>query len=253
MTSRKTVKKESYGMKVLVVDLDGTLLHAEPEEISVRGRSGYRYMSKGTGAILARIGEILPVVIATGRNAQSVGRLVEHLGHVRFNGFILENGLVARKRLQIHGAGKDAWAAVMEVLPGWDRLDGYENCLGVIPPPWIQDPSAVLEEALSLAGKTGCLYPERHKLFVYPSLPSKLAGAGSLGIEPYIVLGNDLNDLDILDAASHCATLISAHEQVRQRVRDKGGYCSPLSSHAASENLLSWVVETVLADFITFE
>ncbi len=234
-------------MKVLVVDLDGTLLHAEPGEIPVRGRSGYRYMSKTAGNILARISETLPVVIATGRNAQSVGRLVEHLGHVRFRGFVLENGMVARKRLQGHGAGEDAWAAVMEMLPGWERLEGYENCLGVIPPLSVQDPSARMLEALSLTGKAGCLYPERHKLFVYPSFPSKLAGARSLGIEPYIALGNDLNDLDILSAASHCATLISAHEEVKRRIGDKDGYCSPLSSHAASQDLLSWV-ETLLLD-----
>lgn len=234
-------------MKALVVDLDGTLLHAEPEAIPVRGRTGYRYMSGKVGEILAKISEILPVVIATGRNALSVGRLVEHLERVRFKGFVLENGLVAREQLQRHAVETDTWTGVMHRLSGWERLEGYENCLGVIPPYTVQDAAVRLCEALLQAGKTGYLYPERHKLFVYPSFPSKLAGARSLGIEPYIALGNDLNDLDILGAASHCATPVSAHEKVRLRIFEKGGYCSPLYSHAASEDLLSWV-ETILSE-----
>lgn len=228
-------------MKVLAVDLDGTLLHPEPEGIPVWGRSGYRYMSRTAGNLLARISRILPVVIATGRNAQSVRRLVYQLPHVQFEGFILENGLVARVQLEHNGTGNDEWAEVVRMLPDWERLIGYESALGLIPPPSIEEPEAILRDVLSRAGKTGHLYRDRHKLFVYPHRPSKLSGVRALGLDPFVVLGDELNDLEILRAGFHAATLTTAHEEVKRCVRDKNGYCSPLTSHAAAEDLLEWV------------
>lgn len=230
---------------VLAVDLDGTLLHPEPEGIPVLGRSGYRYLSNTAAELLARISRALPVVIATGRNAVSVGRLVEQLPFVHFYGFVLENGLVARTRLHNRAAGEDPWAPVTCLLPHWERLTGYERCLGLIPPPSEKDPRTTLQNALSCTGKSGFLYRERHKLFVYPSTPSKLAGIRSLGCEPFIVLGDELNDLEILRAGIYPATLSTAHEEVKRCVKEKNGYCSPFCSHGAAEDLLAWV-NTVL-------
>ena len=233
--------------KVLVTDLDDTLLHNEPEEIPVLGRSGYRYMSEKSAELLTEISRIIPVLIATGRNAQSVRRLVRQLDSVRFCGFVLENGLVSRTHLDNgNTAGKDEWVAVTRMLPDWERLTGYERCLGMIFPSSVEEPKGVLADVLSRAGKSEYLfYQERHKIFAYPFFPSKLSGVHSLGFEPLIVLGDELNDLDMLQAAPYPATMSSAREEAKECVREKNGYCSSFASHAASEDILTWAIEMI--------
>lgn len=228
--------------EIFAVDLDGTLLHSEPESVPVWGRSGYRYMSHVSAKLLEKIGKSIPIVIATGRNAQSVQRLVNQLPNVRFYGFVLENGLVTRTDLHNNqDVFKDEWADVMPYLFGWERLSGYERCLGLIPPAFVQNPESVLKNAMSDTGKNGCLCRDRHKLFVYPSNPSKLSGIRSLMAKPLIALGNECNDLDMLEFSKYSASIDTAHEQVKQLIRQKNGYCSILSSHAASEDILRWV------------
>ncbi len=231
--------------QVLVTDLDDTLLHPEPEAIRVWGRSGHRYLSRGAAILLSELSRMLPVVIATGRNAISVQRMVEQLGEVNFHGFVLENGLVTRRELD-NGqmAADDEWDEVARLLPDWERVVGYENCLCMISPPAVPHPRAMMEDALRRVDKRGCvLYQERHKTFVYPHAPSKLSGIRALDMDPLIVVGDELNDLDMLEVAFHSGTLSTAHEAVRQCVRRKNGYCSPLASHAATEDLLAWAMK----------
>lgn len=228
--------------KVLVTDLDDTLLHSEPEAIPVWGRSGYRYLSGKTAALLAEISRKLPVVIATGRNARSIRPLVNRLEQTRFCGFVLENGLISTRDLNHHhGPETDEWAEVVRLLPDWERLIGYENCLGLIFPSDEKRPKDVLKTVLSDTGKEKYhLYQERHKLFVYPFIPSKLSGVRSLGFEPLIALGDEINDLDMLHAAAYPGTMTTAREEVKQCVRERNGYCSAFGSHKAAEDLLVW-------------
>lgn len=228
--------------KALALDLDGTLLHSEPEAIPVWGRSGYRYLSGNAAAILAEISNLIPVLIATGRNAQSVERLVCQLENVSFSGFVMENGLVSSRHLK-PSMKQDQWADVVELLPDWERMKEYQECLGLMIPLDSQEPEKIVEEVLAHRGRTGHIYRENRKLFVYPFMPSKLSGIRNLGFEPFIALGDELNDLDMLDAAEYPATLITAHSDVRRCVREKKGYCTDRMSHAATEILLKYVGE----------
>lgn len=232
--------------QILVVDLDGTLLHPEPEAIAVPGRSSYRYLSRTAADLLAQISELIPTAIATARNAQNIKQLVNQLPNVRFCGFVTENGLVAKIYLDDEPAAKSEWNAVANLLPDWLQLTGYENCLGLIPPKSLENAETVLRNTLLQSGRDGYVYLDGHKIFVYPSIPSKLAGVRSLGFNPLIALGNDLNDLDVLSASCYTATLSTAHEQVRDVVKRKGGYCSSLVSHAATEDLLLWTYELAI-------
>lgn len=229
--------------QVLVVDLDGTLLHPEPEAIAVPGRSSYRYLSKTAADLLGQISELIPIAIATARNAQNVKQLVNYLPNVHFGGFVTENGLVAKVHLDDEPAAKSNWNTVADLLPDWLQLTGYENCLGLIPPKSLENAETVLQNTLSQIGRDGYIYLDGHKLFIYPAIPSKLAGIHSLGFNPLIGLGNDLNDLDLLSASYYTATLSTAHENVKYVVKRKGGYCSTLVSHAATEDLLSWTYD----------
>ncbi len=224
--------------KVLAVDLDGTLLHPEPEVIAVWGRSRYQYMSSMAAQLLEEISHQMPVAIASARNAQSVKILVDQLPQVNFCGFVTENGLVARRHLHPVANGSE-WDIVANLLPDWLRITGYEQCLGLIPPTSVDNPEAMLRSVLCQTGKHGYIYLDQHKIFVYPARSSKLSGLGQLGLEPRMALGNDLNDLDMLGHSLHPATLANGHQKFKDVVKLKpGGYCSPAVSHAGTGDIL---------------
>ncbi len=225
--------------KALVVDLDGTLLHPEPAAIAVWGRSGYRYMSGETAGLLARLARRLPVVIATGRNGQSVARLTRALLDIPFAGFVLENGLVARDRPESGAEPDPCWDRLYERLDGWERLQGYERCLGLIYPPELAAPKAVVARHLDRIGLARWhLYQERHKLFVYRKLPCKYQGVAALNLDPFIVLGDGTNDLSLLKQSPHPMTLYAAHPRVRELVAARRGYCSRQTGHSGAKALL---------------
>jgi hydroxymethylpyrimidine pyrophosphatase-like HAD family hydrolase len=231
--------------QVLVVDLDGTLLHPEQEAIAVPGRVSCRYLSQTSANLLAEISKLIPIVIATARNAQNVKQLVQQIPDVCFCGFVTENGLVAKFHLDETPIANSNWNAVTDLLPNWSKLTGYENCLGLIAPKNFENSDKFLRKILFENDIPGYIYLDGHKIFIYPSMPSKLKGIQFLNFFPLITLGNDLNDLDMLNASPYTATLSTAHEEVKEVVNHKGGYCSSLNSHAATEELLLWTYELV--------
>ncbi len=231
----------------VAIDLDGTLLHPEPEAIPVPGTSGFRYLSGKSAELLLQISRSLPVLIATGRNARSVAKLTGRLDQISFSGFVMENGHVTRTELLRTDKpdGNDDWGLVARRLLGWERLPGYENCLGLFFPCDEKNPEDVAADALKQTGKTGFIYREPRKIFIYPSAPDKLAGIHALGFDPFIVLGDESNDIGMLRASPHPATLAAACEVVKEHVRANNGYCSPLSSHSAAEDMLAYALEKI--------
>ena len=147
--------------EVLAVDLDGTLLHPEPEAIAVWGRTRYQYLSQTAANKLAEISQVLPAVIATARHAQTVKSLVDQLPITHFFGFVLENGLVVKKNLNQPSVANN-------------RIEGYENCLGLIPPSSLANPQEEVEQILSNLQIQAYVYLDGHKLFVYPAMPSNM-------------------------------------------------------------------------------
>ncbi|MBF0468859.1 MAG: HAD hydrolase family protein [Desulfamplus sp.] len=154
----------SSSYNALVCDLDGTLLHAEQEAIAVPGRTRASFLSADAALLLAKISRIFPVVIATGRNAMSVHKLVSQLPDVEFSGFVLENGFVVKHGIYAsnnsssasdisdsdiddskiaqnriddseHSGDKNSfaeWDKIAALFPDWERLPFYENCVGFI-------------------------------------------------------------------------------------------------------------------------
>lgn len=232
--------------QVLVVDLDGTLLHPEPEAIAVPGRVSYRYLSRESAKLLAHISKLIPTVIATARNAQNIQQLVKQIPDARFCGFVTENGLVAKFSLDDKPVATSNWNVFTDLLPDWLQLQGYENCLGLIPPESLENADIFLQKILSNQKIPGYIYLDGHKIFIYPSRPSKLKGVHFLNFVPLITLGNDLNDLDVINASIYTATMSTANEKVKEAVNSKGGYCSSLVSHAATEELLLWTYDLVV-------
>ncbi len=225
----------------LSVDLDGTLLHSEPEVIPVRGKSGFRYLSERAAQLLIKISRIMPVVIATGRNALSVKKLTVQLPDVRFGGFVLENGFVVKRSLDSESRLENKWDFMIDLLPDWERLPGYENCIGLIPPENRKNPGNIVRQILQETGKTGYVHSEPRKIFIYPGTPNKMSGLHRLRVHPYATMGNDLNDLQMMKDSSCPVTLSAACIPIKNIVKEKNGYCSALSSHAATEDMLAWI------------
>ena len=231
--------------KAIITDLDGTLLHPEPAEYAVQGQSVCQYISRKTVEWLTEISRKIPVIIATGRNARSVSRLTDQLKHITFSGFVLENGMIARSKLFEAGLPADRWTMLYQRFPGWKRLKNYESCLAMIAPASVNDPKAEAGARLNNNLKSLHIYREGQKIFVYPRLPGKFAGIRTLNFEPYIVLGDEINDMDMLWAGEYPGTIASACKEVLRYVHTSGGYCSRFSSHAGTEDLLKWAAKTI--------
>lgn len=232
----------NHSKLILAVDLDGTLLHPEPTSIALWGRTRYQYMSRVAAQQLAEISQIFPIAIATARNAKTVKKLVEQLPEVNFCGFVCENGLVYRHSLMDLSAPKQDWSAIAQRLPDWERIDGYEQCLGLIPPRNVDRPQEALKKVLLNEDKEGFVYRDGRKIFVYPARPDKARGLKCLGYSSFISAGNDINDLEMLHAAQYAMTLKSAHLDVKNLVEMKPGYCSQLVSHIGTEDWLSHIL-----------
>jgi hypothetical protein len=222
----------------VVIDLDGTILHAEPAEIGVWGRTAYRYLSRPVADRLAELSNRVPVILATGRHARSVAGLVSQLPDVNFAGFVLENGEHSTVELAAETESHARWDKLFEKLPGWTRLDGFARCLGVIPPPDFPSPDDVL---LELLGGNGHLWRDGKKRFLHHAEPSKARGVRALGFEVFLALGNETNDLDLLETALHLGAPSDSHPAVRALVSRRGGFESG-TSHAGSVELLDWAL-----------
>ncbi len=225
----------------VIVDLDGTLLHHEPAHFQIKGRSGSTYFSKRSAELLFNISKIAPIIIATGRNALSVKKLTDQIPEIHFSGFILENGFVARDSLKIGNNQDDKWRYIRDRVPAWESLPGYENCLGLIPPKNFSNPAGYIEEIVKDSGENWLVYPEHHKIFIYPQSPDKTTGLMSFNIHPFFALGNESNDMQLLSICSCPVTLQDSCNQIQDIVIKKNGYCSMLSSHLGTEDMLAWV------------
>lgn len=234
-------------MNALVIDLDGTMLHQEVEAIKVRGRSGYTYFSGRAAEILSQISCRMPIVIATARNNNSVSGLVRQLPEVEFAGFVMENGLVSRTTLEAEPSCDPVWDQVATAFPDWERLPYYEQCFGAIVPESARNNARKkLNSVLEKLEIKGYVYTERHKIFASRSAPDKLAGLRRLSIEPYIVLGNDWNDLEIMKDGSYTAVLADAAPILQQLVCRNRGYKSPWKSHWGTIDVLLWAAKIVM-------
>ena len=184
----------------------------------------------------------MPVVIATGRNAKSVNKFICRLDNNIFSGFILENGLIARNFLFGPKTARDGEMEkyVKTMLKGWEKIPGYEKCIALTPPLWLKNPHMHIKRLMTLSKKSWHIYKENNKFFIYPFFPTKLSGIRALNFKPHIVLGDGKNDMDMLSKAEYAGTLASAHKDIKNLVKEKEGYCSPLESHGGTEDLLKW-------------
>ncbi|MBF0229157.1 MAG: HAD hydrolase family protein [Desulfamplus sp.] len=242
-------------LDALVCDLDGTLLHSQKEAIEVEGRTRASFISQDAALILSNISQIFPIVIATGRNSASVHKLVSKLPNVKFSGFVLENGFVAKNKIDDESTIKsvDDWNEIASLFPEWERLPFYENCVGFV---FNFDQNDIdrgaidlkLKYAKSILEQNGYNYPvykERRKIFIYPDDVDKMKGLALLGINPYIVMGDGTNDIQMMQQSTFSITLSSGASELKEIVSKKDGFCSMQIEHQAAYEMLNFAYNIV--------
>ncbi|MBF0301667.1 MAG: HAD-IIB family hydrolase [Desulfamplus sp.] len=270
---------ELLNIRAVVCDLDGTLLHSPQEAIKVPGRTRASFFSADASILLEKISKIFPVVIATGRNSNSVYKLVSQLPDVRFIGFVLENGFVvkhaiddtltAESKTANHNDNihlnyktinnpereiKEDWNKIAALFPDWERLLFYENCAG-----FIFDLSqneiykmaidAKLKHAQRVLAENGYSYPvykEKRKIFIYPGHVDKMRGLELLGVHPYIAMGDGENDLQMMQQSTIAVSLDSGASELKEIVMQKNGFWSMKREHEAACEMLEFAYNLLL-------
>ena len=229
----------------VVCDLDGTLIHPRKEAIPIKGRSGMSYLGRDAADILTKISKIIPIIIATGRNAASTARLVRQLPDARFSGFVLENGFVVKQDIDDPLPLNGKWDSIAALFPHWERLSFYENCVGFVPPPSRDDLTLIVKNTLKENGYTDLVYKENKKIYVYPGKVDKMRGLSLLGAHPYIAMGDEINDIQMMKKSSICVTLSSAIAELKEIVKEKKGFCSPMTSHEGARDMLDFTYKKI--------
>jgi len=231
-----------------VLDLDGTIVFAEPAEIAIPGRSRCSYISAATAHWLERIGDLCSLYIASARNADSVAGLVRALPQVRFAGFVLEGGLV--HRVDVFGQPNRSPAqvelsdAIASEHPDWELVKGYEQmicCIASSPSDSLECVRRIaLSRASTIAWKS---HRERHKTFFYPSPLCKLAGLRQLGVKDInFAAGDDeIYDATFMADAERCYAPRSASPGIIQLVQERRGTLVASPSHRGAVEILEQI------------
>lgn len=238
-------------VNAVVCDLDGTLLHHQEESIAVMGRTGMSFLGKEAALLLAKISRVFPLIIATGRNATSTSKLVKQLPNVAFSGFVLENGFVVKQNIDDIIDYNPKWDKIAALFPNWERLPFYENCAGFVPPSTQRECAKKIAEALLKEnGYHDLVYREHRKIFIYPGTIDKMRGLAILAVHPYIAMGDQINDIQMIKESTWAAMPDSGAAELKTIVQQKKGFCSLLTYHDASREMLDFAYKKVYLDFI---
>lgn len=248
--------------RLLVLDIDGTLLHTAPIEggIVVSGRTRPAYFAPRTVEMLALLGQHSSIVLATGRSWGSVHAAVEMLQQrsVTIVGVCVENG--ARNARVMPAGTPGAWN-VLEPHRDWERLrqlldaDGdpacppfewqhdFESCLVARADTreWAaQLQVALLVRAARYEPELQCFCDGR-KVFLIGESVNKWRSLQTLtGCQAAdcFGVGDGLNDLCWLEQVALPCTLRGSYPQVIEAVQRAGGIVSSQEGHAGIAEVL---------------
>jgi hydroxymethylpyrimidine pyrophosphatase-like HAD family hydrolase len=229
-------------MKTVFSDIDKILmfdLHVAPETLE----------------LVERIRRVAPFTLVTARSFNSVSQIPR----IPHDHLIVENGCVVYDGDDIDAS----WAE--RIRPYLPVVEAYKQALGLVLRPKTSMVSVgVTENGLAeadIARIARELPPglvlrtssnERGTfLEMYPAIAGKAAAleylAGKLGssVEETCALGDDLVDIEMLEACGYPVTHQEAREPVIALVRRRGGYVAPGGGHAASADMLREVLRWV--------
>ncbi|SLM29399.1 hypothetical protein MTBBW1_1790024 [Desulfamplus magnetovallimortis] len=74
----------------------------------------------------------------------------------------------------------------------------------------------------------------------------KMRGLAILGVHPYIAMGDEINDIQMLQASTFPVTSCSGVDKLKRIVKYKNGFCSMKSSHEAAFEMLHFAYKTLV-------
>lgn len=234
--------------KHVILDLDGTLLFAEerPAGLMVSGRRRNSYMARETIELLRGFQEKRRIILATGRSRSSVmviNRSLEEEG-IKISGAAAENG-----GIWIDGRGAarflapDDWISrakpIEQHMAGMIQ-DEFESCVALLKPD-----EAVLQRLDEITAEWGLEHrrlQDGNKLFILaPEVDKKHALELMLGrnaLEKAWGIGNDMNDLDWMEAVEIPAAPACARNELLEAVEKRQGLISASRGHDGIKEIL---------------
>jgi hydroxymethylpyrimidine pyrophosphatase-like HAD family hydrolase len=210
------------------------------------------HVASATLDLIERVRRVAPFTLVTARSYNSVSQIPA----IPHDHLIVENGCVVYDGEAID----EAWAA--RIRPYLPIVEAYKRTLGLV----FRPKTSMISVGVTDNGLTGAdieritrELPEELVLRtssnergtfleMYPTIAGKAAAlrylAEKLGssVEGTCALGDDLVDIEMLEACGHPITHEEAREPVVALVRDRGGYVAPGGGHAASADMLSEVL-----------
>ncbi len=142
------------------------------------------------------------------------------------------------------------WEKIAQFFPDWERLPFYENCTGFIPPSTQMDNAKKTAEIiLKENGYNDLVYKENKKIFIYPGIVNKMRGLSILGVHPYIAMGDQINDIQMIQESSWPVVPDSGVAELKTIVKQKKGFCSLLTSHEAAHEMLDFAYKKISEGF----
>ncbi|MDD4401757.1 MAG: HAD hydrolase family protein [Desulfitobacteriaceae bacterium] len=221
----------------LILDLDGTVLFAEkrPGAIAIEGRRRPAFLASETVDALHGC----EVIIATGRSSKSaiiIGKIMKLLG-IKISGIVAENGGViisSKQKLLTSPAWQEDIRPLKRDLPS--NIKEFSTCLALLKP----QPDEILQ-AKSVLGKKYYLLPDGSKTFFIEKGIGKLQALKQLladDLQCCYGIGNDLNDLDWLQAVGVPSSPSGVLKEVSDLVRARNGIVASQSGHDAIPEII---------------
>ncbi len=213
------------------------------------------HVAAETLGLIERIRREAPFTVVTARSFNSVSQIPP----IPHDHLIVENGCVVYDGEQIDAN----WAE--RIRPYLPVVEAYKRTLGLI----FRPKTSMISVGVTENGLTDTdieriraeLPPELVLrtssnergtfLEMYPEIAGKAAAlrylAAKLGssVEETCALGDDLVDIEMLEACEYPVTHEEAREAVVALVRERGGYVAPCGGHEASADMLREVLRWV--------
>lgn len=255
------------GIRLLISDIDGTLVH---KDIRVDGSTiacgNTRAVATGTVARLQALqASHIPVVLVTGRRTKNYRILANIIPHGLA---ILEHGGII---LHADGSRDVEWHSLLAPWVGsppsrsgtlWDfeavlRAEGFltdseerDTSFRIHPPPSGSVPDNDAYQALrqrELPVGLTMLWTYGATLECFPTASGKRNAVNfmlkrlGVNIQDVAMIGDDSNDMDLLTAVGYPCTLASAIAEVVTLVQGRGGFVARSGGHEGIQEILTYL------------
>jgi hydroxymethylpyrimidine pyrophosphatase-like HAD family hydrolase len=255
--------KDQQQRSVLILDLDGTILHSDAAEgaIVIQGRTSSSHLAPQTLQLLQLLSIECDIVLATGRawrGTQTVVQAFRQYG-IQVMGIVLEDGGLYGDETTFHPLdNQHCWATL------WEKIDracdhigveyswqtDYVSCLAITME-HASDAARMEKPLLKLAQQYAPelrSHLDGRKIFLLGEQVNKWHALKTLlgpRAEASFGVGDGLNDVPWLSQIALPCTLPECHPQVCDLVQTAGGKIASNTQHAGIAEILAFLYTVV--------